>query len=192
MKRTYRVLITVLVALVLQGCGVLFVGGAATTAGVVHDRRTAGTIVDDNALELKIRNSIGKQAELYDNSHVNVTGYNGRILLTGEANSQATADAIGQLAARHLGVKEVINQIIVGRASTFMERSYDAKQTLKVKTVLFDVNVPGFDPSRVKVVTEHGVSFLMGIVSEAEAQAVAERARRVSGVRQIATLFEIR
>lgn len=87
-------------------------------------------------------------------------------------------------------MKNVYNQIIIGRASKLSERAYDAKQTAKVKAALLDVPVPGFDPTRVKVVTEHGVTYLMGIVTPQEGDAAANIASRVSGVKQVITLFE--
>lgn len=176
----------------LQGCAPIILGGAATGAGVIHDRRSAGTVIDDNTAELAISARINGTPPLRDNSHVSVTGYATEILLTGEAYNDEVRRQIEALARGQAGVTKVHNHIIVGRPSTLSERGYDTKQTAKVKAALFDVRVPGFDPSRVKVVTEHGVTYLMGIVSQQEAQAVAHVASRVSGVQRIVTLFQIR
>lgn len=177
--------------MLLQGCGAVLLGSAATTAGVIHDRRSAGTIVDDNALELKIKTLIERAPLLAGNSHVNVTGYNGLILLSGEAFNDDIRKRIEALTRAVPGVSRVENQIIIGRRSTLMERAYDSKQTAKVKTALFEISLPGFDPTRVKIVTEHGRTYLLGIVSNQEATAVVNVARHVSGVEEVVSLFEI-
>ena len=128
---------------------------------------------------------------LADNSNVSVTGYNGTILLTGEAYDDNIRQQITAAAKSVHGVKRVENQLVVGRRSTFMERTYDSKQTAKVKAALLDIKLPGFDPTRVKVVTEHGYTYLLGIVSQEEAEAAASVASRVSGVKGVVTMFEI-
>lgn len=188
MKSCFYVII---VSLLLQGCGAILVGGAATTASVVHDRRSAGTIVDDNTLEIKVEKAISDNKLLADNSHVSATGYNGMVLLTGEAFNDNICQQIAATTKALPGVKRVENQIVIGRRSSFMERAYDSKQTAKVKAALWDVKITGFDPSRVKVVTEHGYTYLLGLVSEEEANAVIGVARRVSGVKEIVSMFEI-
>lgn len=183
---------TLIATTALQGCAPIIIGGAATGAGMIHDRRSAGTVIDDNTAEFAISSRISNTPPLRDNSHVSVTGYATEILLTGEAINETVRSQIESLARAQAGVTKVHNHIIIGRPSTLSERGYDAKQTAKVKAALFDVRVPGFDPSRVKVVTEHGITYLMGIVSQQEAQAVADIASRVSGVQQVVTLFQIR
>ena len=186
-----KILTLLMLASLMQGCAPLFVGGAATTASVVHDRRSAGTVIDDNALELKVKGVISSTKLLADNSNVSVTGYNGMVLLTGEAFDNNIRQQITAATKSVPGVKRVENQIVIGRRSTFMERAYDSKQTAKVKASLLDIKLPGFDPTRVKVVTEHGYTYLLGIVSREEAEAAAGIASRVSGVKEIITMFEI-
>ena len=120
-----------------------------------------------------------------------MTGYNGMVLLTGEAFDDNIRQQITAMAKSVPGVKRVENQLVIGRRSTFMERAYDSKQTAKVKTALLDIKLPGFDPTRVKVVTEHGYTYLLGIVSREEAEAAASVASRVTGVKEVVTMFEI-
>lgn len=179
-------------ALFIQACAPLLIGGAATTAGVIHERRTAGTVIDDNTLEVLVFGKLSGDDLVSNNSHINVTAYNGQVLLSGEVfNEQIRARAVDIV--QQIGyVKLIQNQLIIGRKSTLAERAYDTKQTAKVKIALLDVAVAGFDPTRVKVVTEHGITYLMGLVSEQEAKAATEVARRVSGVRKVITYFEIR
>lgn len=189
MKKVF--LLSALAITVLQGCVPLMVGGAATGAVVANDRRTTGTIVDDKTLQLNIGNRINSIARLSGNSHVNITAYNGLILLTGEASNEIIRRDIETVARAFEGVRDVRNHIVIGPRSSFLNRTYDSAQTAKVKTALFDVKAEGFNPNRVKVVTEHGVTFLMGIVTLQEAEAIASVASRVSGVKQVVTLFEI-
>ena len=186
-----KILSLLIVASLLQGCGPLLIGGAATTAGVVHDRRSAGTVLDDSTLEVKVKATIADNKILTDNSNVSVTCYNGMVLLTGEAYDENIRQQITAAAKSVQGVKRVENQLVIGRRSTFMERTYDSKQTAKVKSALLDIKLPGFDPTRVKVVTEHGYTYLLGIVSREEAEAAASVASRVTGVKEIVSMFEI-
>lgn len=178
-------------AVALQGCAPIIIGGAATGVGVIQDRRSTGTVVDDNTAEIAIANNISKHPELADNSNVSITGYATEILLTGEAYNDTVRSEIENIARSHAGVTRVHNYVLVGRPSTLSERGYDAKQTAKVKAALFDVQMAGFNPTRVKVVTTHGITYLMGLLTDQEAQAVAHVTSRVSGVKQIVTLFKI-
>lgn len=177
---------------VLQGCAPILIGGAATGAGVIQDRRSTGTVVDDNTAELAIANTIAKKPELADNSNVSITVYAKEALLTGEAYNDAVRLQIEDIARNHAGIAKVHNYVLVGRPSTLSERGYDTKQTAKVKAALFDVNIQGFNPTRVKVVTAHGITYLMGLLREEEARAASDVASRVSGVKQVITLFNIR
>lgn len=181
-----------LFALLSTGCVPLLIGGAATGAGVVHDRRTVGTVIDDKSIALSLSALLSRNSDQLGNSNVNVTAYNGIVLLTGETRNQALRQRIHQLALREEGVRKVHNYLTIGRNSTLSERSYDTAQTAKVKTALFDIAGKDFDPTRVKVVTEHGVTYLMGLLSHSEARAVSQVAQRVSGVKRIVTLFEVR
>lgn len=138
-----KILSLLIVASLLQGCGPLLIGGAATTAGVVHDRRSAGTVLDDNTLEVKVKATIADNKILTDNSNVSVTCYNGMVLLTGEAYDENIRQQITAAAKSVQGVKRVENQLVIGRRSTFMERTYDSKQTAKVKSALLDIKLPG-------------------------------------------------
>ncbi len=178
-------------ALALSGCAGLLVGGAATGVSMVHDRRTAGAIVDDQTLELKLYDTLNQQ--LPPGNRISVTSYNGAILLTGEVVSEAArqrADAIAR-GFNPPPVRMVHNELVIGAPSPLSVQSNDALLTTKVKTALFQINtIADFDPSRVKVVTERGVVYLLGLVRPAEADAAANVASQVSGVRQVVTLFE--
>jgi osmotically-inducible protein OsmY len=181
----------VLATTLLTGCIPLLVGGTAVGVGVAHDRRTTGTVVDDQTIELKLYDAFNKQ--LPPGNHINTTSYNGAVLLTGEVVSEAVRQKAEQI-ARNLGepqVREVYNELAVSAPSSLSVQSNDALITTKVKTALVQItNIPGFDPSRVKVVTDRGVVHLMGLVKRQEADAAADKASQVGGVNQVVTLFE--
>lgn len=185
------ILVALTCTLLLQGCAPVVIGGAATTASVIHDRRTTGTVIDDTTLSLHIRHRLGADKAIADNSHINVTVYNRQVLLTGEAFNQQIRARAETITKATEGAEIVQNQIVIGRRSSLLERAYDSKQTAKVKTALLDVKAPGFDLTRVKVTTEHGITYLMGLVSEREALEVEAIVSRVSGVKRVVTLFEV-
>ena len=177
-------------ALFLNGCAGLLVGGAATGVTVVHDRRTAGTVIDDQTIELKLQDALNQQ--LPPGNHISVTSYNGAALLTGQVISAPARQQAEEIARRiDPPVREVYNELVIGPTLPLSVQGNDALLTTKVKTSLFQINnLPDFDPSRVKVVTENGVVYLLGLVRPVEADAAAEIASRVAGVRQVVTIFE--
>ena len=175
---------------VLNGCVPLLVGGTAVGVSVAHDRRTTGTVMDDQTIELKIYDALERQ--LPPGNRISTTSYNGAVLLTGEVVSEAMRQQAEQI-ARNLSqppVREVYNELVIGPPSPMSVQRNDALITTKVKTALFQIKIKDFDPTRVKVVTERGVVYLMGLVRRKEADAAADAASRVDGVRQVVTLFE--
>jgi osmotically-inducible protein OsmY len=178
-------------ALSLSGCVGLLVGGAATGISVAHDRRTTGTVVDDQTIELKLYDVLNRQ--LPPGNRISVTSYNGTVLLTGEAVSEGVRRQAEQIARgfNEPPVRMVHNELVIGPPSPLSIQSNDALLTTKVKTSLFQINsIPDFDPSRVKVVTDRGIVYLMGLVRPVEADATANMASQVDGVKQVVTLFE--
>lgn len=173
----------------LSGCAGLLIGGTAVGVSVAHDRRTTGMVVDDQTIELKLYDALNQQ--LPPGNRISATSYNGTVLLTGEAVSEAArqrAEAI----ARGITppVREVYNELVIGRPRSFSDRSSDGLLTAKAKAALFQVEIKDFDPTRVKVITERGVVYLMGLVRPNEADAAAKVVSQVGGVRQVVTLFE--
>jgi osmotically-inducible protein OsmY len=179
----------VLLIAVLNGCAGLLIGGTAVGVSVAHDRRTTGTVVDDQTIEMKIYDALNRQ--LPPGNRISTTSYNGIVLLTGEVVSEAArrqAEAIAR--GIEPPVREVYNELVIGRPSPLSRQSNDAMITTKVKSALFQIKIKDFDPSRVKVVTDRSVVYLMGLVRRNEADAAADVASRVDGVRQVVTLFE--
>jgi osmotically-inducible protein OsmY len=171
----------------IHGCAAIALGGAAATAGYVvgEDRRTVGTIAEDQAIESKAG---GRITDKYPNAHVNVTSYNRMALLTGEVPTAEAKTEIERIARAVENVKGVYNELRVGPPSPLSQRTNDSYITSKVKARFLDAQ--RFNPVYVKVVTEAGTTFLMGIVNRKEAEDATELARTTSGVQKVVRVFE--
>lgn len=173
--------------LLLPGCAELVIGGAALTGGVVAaDRRTVGTITEDQAIEFKAANRIGERFR--DGVHVNVTSYNRMVLLTGEVPDAATRSEIERIVRAVENVRGVVNELAVAGVSSLAARANDTLITSKVKARFVDAQK--FNPLHVKVVTEAGVVYLLGLVHRKEAGEATEIARTTSGVQKVVRVFE--
>lgn len=170
----------------LSGCAPLVVGGAVVGGLVAVDRRTSGTQVEDEAIELKVANAISK--ELGERVHLNVTSYNRRVLLTGEIRNEADRSRATLLAQSQENVKEVVNDLAIGAASSVSQRTKDTVTTGQVKAAFVDAK--DLQASAVKVVTERGIVYLMGRVTPREAQRATDIARGTSGVVKVVKVFE--
>jgi len=180
-----------LLPVVLSGCAGLLAGGAATGIAVVHDRRTAGQVLEDQSIEFKAASAIDGDKGLSSQAHVSATSFNGIVLLTGEAPTAQLRQRAADLVRAVPHVRRVDNEITIAAPSSLMSRSSDTLITAKVKTSLLSVKgYPNFDPTRVKVVTENGTVYLMGLVTHGEGDAAANEARQVSGVQRVVKLFE--
>jgi osmotically-inducible protein OsmY len=185
-------LLAILVFGSLNGCTGLLLGGAAVgVAAVAHDRRTPGTIVEDQSIELRAYGALREDPQLEGRSHINVTSYNSAVLLSGEVASPDLKQRASDLISQVEKVKYVHNELLVGPPSTFANRSADAALTAAVKTALLRVDgIRDFDPTRVKVVTERAEVYLFGLVTPGEAESVTHTVRGINGVQKVVTLFE--
>lgn len=192
MNRCTRIVLAMLLlpaALQLTGCAVAAGAGIATGAVAATDRRTTGTFIDDQLIELKVSDALRGNADLWQQSHVNATSFNNVVLLSGETPSEANKTRIGQIAAGVQKVRQVHNELAIAAPSSLVARSSDTWVTGKVKTSL--LSEMQLDATRVKVVTEKGVVYLMGLVKSAEAERATDLARRVGGVERVVRLFEV-
>ena len=173
----------------INGCVPVVVAGAAAGGTLVAtDRRTTGTQVDDEGIELKIAN---QSRTMYgDLIHLNVTSYNGVVLLTGEVHDQGAWASLGNMAKNTEKVRIVRNELVVAPLTDMSARTNDTYVTSKVKTRFVEANK--FPPNAVKVVTERGVVYLMGIVSKPEGDAAGEVAATTAGVVKVVKVFEYR
>ena len=186
--RTFSLLMATL--MLAQGCTAVIVGGAATGAAVIHDRRSAGVVLDDQTIEVKAIASIEDDDELGDHSNISATSYNHVVLLTGQAESAVLRQRAADIAGRIWPVKRVVNEVVIGPSVSLAQKGEDSWITSKVKLELLKVDLESFDASRVKVVTENNVVYLMGLVTAAEAAAAVEKARWVDGVTKVVKVFE--
>ncbi|MCU7934632.1 MAG: BON domain-containing protein [Candidatus Thiodiazotropha sp. (ex Dulcina madagascariensis)] len=189
-KKIATALYLFIASLTLQGCAAAIVGGAAATATIVHDRRTAGVIVEDQSIELKAYDLMGQDPRFKEQGSIHVTSYNMVVLLTGQAGNEALRRQAEQLVSGIERVRRVVNEVEIGSTSSFGENSRDVALTSEVKLKLAGIDIPDFDPLRVKVVTERGVVFLLGLITKAEGDAVTEVVRHISGVRRVVRVFE--
>jgi osmotically-inducible protein OsmY len=181
------VLAAVAIGAALGGC--VAVAGGALVGGsmMVVDRRTTGAQVDDQTIVLKASSAIG--AAIGDRGHVNTTSYNRVVLLTGEVPTQADRVAAAAAAGRVANVSGVVNELAVMPNATVGTISNDSIITAKVKAAILDASQ--LQVASIKVVTERGVVYLMGLVTDAEATRAAEVTRGVGGVRKVVKVFEI-
>ena len=187
--RSYTLLLGLLLLIgALHACAPVIVAGAGTAAVAAHDRRTFGAFVDDQTIEIKVRNAVQSDETLRNEAHVNVTSMNGIVLLTGEVPTSESHDRLLALARSVAGIRQIANEIRVAPRSTFGGRSHDTWLTTKVKTKL--VRVDELDSTRVKVVTENDVVYLLGLVTRNEAELATEAARTVGGVARVVKRFE--
>jgi len=185
--RLARLAAALALATAFSACAPLIVGGAMLGTGMVaSDRRTTGTQIDDEGIELR---AASRNRELATLGQVSVTSYNRQVLLTGEVPGAAERVAVEQAAARVEGVRGVFNEVVVAPNSAFSSRSADSVLSTKVKATLLDAK--DVQANAYKVVAERRVIYLMGRVTEREANRGAELASQVSGVEKVVRVFEV-
>ncbi|MBI4189343.1 MAG: BON domain-containing protein [Betaproteobacteria bacterium] len=184
--RNLRLLaLLVIIVPVLYGCVAAAVGGAGTAVLIGEDRRTVGTVTEDQGIEFKAGNRIGSK---FKDPHINVTSYSRMVLLTGEAPDAATKAEIEKIAKAVENVRGVYNEIAIAGNSSLSARANDSYLTGKVKARFVDQQK--FNPVHVKVVTEANVAYLLGLVKRKEADDATEIARTTGGVQKVVKLFE--
>ena len=187
-SRSAALLAAVAASTLLSACAPLIVGGAMLGGTLMAtDRRTSGTQIEDQAIELKARNRI--RDVIGDRGHVEVTSYNRMVLITGQVPAEADKSAIEQAVQKVDSVRSIVNELEMIGASSLTGRSADAIVTSKVKASFVDAS--DLSANVIKVVTERGVVYLMGRVTEREATRATELARGVGGVQKVVRVFEI-
>ncbi|MCX7277364.1 MAG: BON domain-containing protein [Burkholderiales bacterium] len=172
----------------LSACVPLVMGGAFVGSTMVAtDRRTSGAQLEDEGIELRSNNRIGQA--LSEQAHINVTSYNRQVLLTGEVPTAADKQKLDDLVLKVDNVRSVVNEVAVLGSTSLSQRSSDTLVTGKVKAALVDAR--DLQSNVFKVVTERGTVYLMGRVSQREADRATELARNVSGVQKVVRVFEV-
>ena len=170
----------------MTACVPVVIGGAAAGGAMAADRRTSGIYVEDENIELKAVKKM--ETNLGENAHVNITSYNRNVLLTGEVPEAAAKVKAESLIKEITNTRSITNEIAVGPKSSVGSLANDAYLTSKVKTKFVTENK--FAANLVKVITENSVVYLMGIVTQAEADAAVEIARTTDGVTKVVKVFE--
>lgn len=184
--RGASLLLPVLAAGLLQGCLPVVAAGVGAGALLVQDRRSSQAYLDDQKIESTAADLIDRQID--SARHVNVTSFNYRVLISGEVPDEATRSEVEKIVSGIDKVREVDNELAISPNSSLASRSDDALVTSNVKLRI--MNNKGFSSDRIKVVTENGTVYLMGLVSHAEADTAAEIASTTDGVRRVVKLFE--
>ena len=186
MRKILRVA-AALAGLALQGCVPLVLGGAGAAAySSLEDRRTTGTQIDDESIEVRASNRISDR--FGSAVHVNVTSYNRVALVTGEVSDERTRAEVEKIVRAVPNVRDVTNDLQIAGMSSMVSRGNDSYLTTKVRGRLFDTK--RVSPVHLKVVSEAGVVYLMGVVTEQEADEAVEIVRNTGGVRKVVKVFE--
>lgn len=182
----FALIAAVVAAPALQGCFPIAAVGVGAIVSSANDRRTSGTQIEDEGIELRAANRIG---ERWGNKvHINVTSFNRAVLLTGEVPNPEIKAELEKVVTAISNVRGLTNDIAVAGGTALSARANDSFLTSKVKARFVDAS--SFNPFHVKVVTESGTVYLIGIVTEAEAKAATDIARTTGGVRKVVRLFE--
>jgi osmotically-inducible protein OsmY len=184
-------LATVLSAGLIQGCAPAAVVGTAYGAAVLHERRSAGTVLDDEVIELKAKHLYYQTPEFEQASRISVTSYNYAALLTGQADDAEVRRRYAETVSAIPMVRKVYNEVEIGPRISLAQESQDALISSRAKIAIGGGRgIEGFDATRVKIVTEDGVVYLMGLVTHKEAETTADIVRRLPGVKRVVKLFE--
>jgi len=192
MKFAHGILALLIATNLLYGCAPVVIGGAAAgTAVVATSRRSPGAVVDDETIEMKARLAVVENKELNSQIHIEISSYNGVVLMTGEAPTAELRSQTENIVKEIPMLRQIHNEMVIGTPSPFKTRANDSLITAKVKVDLLRItDIEGFNGARVKVVTDNGTVYLMGLVTRKEADAVTEVARQVGGVEKVVKLFE--
>ncbi|WP_328985748.1 BON domain-containing protein [Thiorhodovibrio winogradskyi] len=186
------ILLTLIMSLtLLSACAPMVVGGVALGGAVLHERRSAQTVLGDETIELQAIHYYHQNPDISEHSSISVTSYNYEALLTGQAESAAVSRRFAELIARLPKVTKVYNEVEIGPNISLTRKSQDTYLGSRAKLALADIKIPDFDPLRVKVVAENGVIYLMGLVTPEEAEATVEKVRRIPGVVRVVRIFNV-
>ena len=188
LNKSLKVAGILMLVTVIQGCAVATIVAITTGASMATDRRSIGNQIDDQTIELNAYNSLAEQKPISDNTNLNIFSVNSSLLIVGQAPNTYLKDLAVKTVSEIKGVTDIHNQIRIGSITSIATQTHDIWVTSKVKAALFTSDkVNGKD---IKVVTENGEVFLLGIVSKKEADIAVEITRNISGVNLVFKAFE--
>lgn len=187
-RKSIKLAIVMTALLSLQGCISGIVLGTLGIASVVNDRRTTATQLEDESIEFKANSAISNDEGLSNHSHINIVSYNRTTLIVGQVPNSMLRDRAAKLVGDITNVTRVHNQLRIGNNSALTTRTNDTWLTSKVKLAL--TGNEKLKSTQIKVITERGEVFLMGLVTQQEGNLAAELARNVNSVKQVIKAFE--
>jgi len=171
----------------LSACGVLAVGGVAAGASVMADRRSPAVQVTDKGIELEVGNALDKK--FGDSAHINVTSFNQKVLLTGEVKNSDIKEQVEAYAKANKNARSIFNELVIGPNSTYSARANDSYLESKVKTqMIFTEQLPS---NSMDIVAEGSSIYLMGILTQHEAEIAKKVASNINGVKDVYAYFDI-
>lgn len=185
----YNLALLIVVLLSLGGCGSLLATMEVDTIEDEPTDRTLAQQIEDESIETKARVNIHAADEAFDDTHLVIVSFNGYVLLAGQVTTEALKSRATDVVRKVDGVRRIYNELEIASPSSAMTRSSDTWITTKVKSWL--LGSPDTEGLRVKVVTEDGVVYLMGLVTANEAQRITDKAAGISGVQRVVKLFEV-
>ncbi|HQZ87564.1 MAG TPA: BON domain-containing protein [Gammaproteobacteria bacterium] len=183
-----KLLLLTLIAPLLQGCIAAAAGGAATGTVMVTDRRTAGTIMDDKTAEFKAIHAISLNRPLWQQSHITPISYNNVLLLVGQTPTEEFKRETEEAVSNIPKIRRIHNELTVAEPISLATRSHDSWVTTQIKAKL--VGNKEISATRVKVLTEDNIVYLMGLLTHTEAEIATEIARAINGVEKVVQIFE--
>ena len=182
-----KLFVVLLIASQATACGVLAVGGVAAGASILADRRTPGVQAIDKGIELEAGNALAKR--FGDNAHINVTSFNQKVLLTGEVKDADIKGEAGAYVKAMKNARSVFNELIIGPNSSYTARANDSYLESKIKTqMIFTDQLPS---NSMAIVVEGSSVYLMGILTQNEADIAKKVASNTSGVKDVYVYFDI-
>lgn len=189
MYKEKLILLLLILPLFTTGCAAIVGAGTiGTIAAVSQDPRSLGTIVEDQSIELKIAKLMFSDEEINDSSHINATSYKRVVLVTGETPTEAIRERIIDLIRNVEEVAHVYDELAIAAPSSIISRSSDSVITTKLKAKLLTMEES--DGTQIKVVTERGIVYLMGLVTRKEGDLATKAAQRTGGVQKVVKLFQ--
>ena len=173
----------------LGGCGSMLATMEVDAIEEDEGERTMGRWLEDENIETKAMVNVRGSNDAFDDAHLTIVSYNGYVLIAGQVPNQALKDQATRVVKESRGVRRIYNELEIAAPSSAMTRTSDTWITSKVKS--FMLASPDIQGNRVKVVTENGVVYLMGLATRNEAERVAAEAADTSGVQRVVKLFEL-
>ena len=184
-----KIIASLLIILLLPGClPTVFIVGAAAGGSVIYDHRKTTTMVEDRDITFQTQNKISQNKELREQTHISIVTFNHIALLLGQAPNEELRSRAESIAKSNSKVKMLYNEITIEKPTSNTVRANDSWITTKIKTVLLTAS--GLSSTNLKVVTENGAVYLMGLTTHTQAQIATDKTRTVAGVKKVVKLFE--